>query len=89
MKGNPWHIFPTAFSSCPSALSRDSSPAKTNETQALMSHCKNSLRDKAIEVDLLGFERSHSSGCEPLPRARAGAMELGLARFCEGMEFIC
>ena len=52
MKGIPWHVFPTAFSSCPSALSWDSSLAKTNETQALMSHCKNSLRDK--EVDLLG-----------------------------------
>ena len=41
-------FFPLLFPSCPSALSRDSSPAKTNETQALMSHCKNSLRDKAI-----------------------------------------
>ena len=30
MKGIPWHVFPTAFSSCPSALSQDSSPAKTN-----------------------------------------------------------
>ena len=25
MKGIPWHVFPTAFSSCPSALSWDSS----------------------------------------------------------------
>ena len=29
MKGIPWHVFPTAFSSCPSALSRDLSPTKT------------------------------------------------------------
>ena len=48
MKGILWHVFPTAFSSCPSAHSQDSSPAKTNEAQALMSHCKNSLRNKAI-----------------------------------------
>ena len=49
MKGIPWHVFPTAFSSCPSALSRDSSSAKTNETQALMSYCKKFIerqRDK-------------------------------------------
>ena len=51
MKGIPWHDFPTAFSSCPSAFSLYSSSAKTNETQALKSHCKNLLRDK--EVDLL------------------------------------
>ena len=31
MKGIPWHIFPTAFSSCPSALSWDSSQAKTQD----------------------------------------------------------
>ena len=48
MKGIPWHVFLTAFSSCPSALSGDSSPAKNNENQALMSHCKNSLKDKAV-----------------------------------------
>ena len=29
MKGIPWLVFPTAFSSCPSSLSWDSSPAKT------------------------------------------------------------
>ena len=31
-----------------SSLSRDLSPAKTHEAQAVMSHCKNSVRDKAI-----------------------------------------
>ena len=32
MKGIPWHVFPTAFSSCSSApLSRDLSPAKTHD----------------------------------------------------------
>ena len=34
-------------------------------------------------LHITAHERSHSSGCEPLPRARAGAMELGLARVCE------
>ena len=48
MNGSPWHVFPTPFSSCPSALSRDPSPAKTHEAQVLMSHCKNSVRDNAI-----------------------------------------
>ena len=32
MKGIPWHIFPTAFSSCSSApLTRDLRPAKTDD----------------------------------------------------------
>ena len=91
MKGIRWYVFPTAFSFCPSALYRDSSLAKTNETQALMSHCKNSLRDKAIRGGFVRIQReatlqgvNHS-----LLRARAVVMELGLARFCEGMEFIC
>ena len=74
MKGIPWHVFPTAFSSCPSALSRDSSLAKTNETQALMSHCKNSLRDKGIrgrfvrilrEATLQGVNHCRGQGLRP------------------------
>ena len=86
MKGIPWHVFPTAFSSCPSALSRDSSLAKTNETQALVSHCKNSVRDKVIRGRFVRIQREATlQGV----RARAAAMDLGLARFCEGMEFIC
>ena len=90
MKGIPWHVFRTAFSSCPSALSRVSSPAKTNETQALMSHCKNSLRDKVIRGGFVRIQREATlQGVNRLPRARAGSMVLGLARFCEGVEFIC
>ena len=57
MKGIPWHVFLSAFSSCPSALSQDSSPAKTNKAQALMSHCKNSLRDKAIRCGFVSIQR--------------------------------
>ena len=57
MKGIPSHVFPTAFSSCPSApLSQDLSLAKTHgawlqglmKLRLLMSHCKNSLRDTVI-----------------------------------------
>ena len=79
MKG--WHVFPTAFSSCPSALSQDSSPAKTNETQALMSHCKNSLRDKAIrggfvriqrEATLQGVNHCWGQGLQPWYKAWLG-----------------
>ena len=55
-----------------------------------MSHCKNSVRDTAIRGGFVQIQReAHSSGCGPLPRARAGAMEFGLARFCELGEFIC
>ena len=51
-----------------------------------MSHCKNSLRDKVIRGGFvrIQMEKSHSSGCEPLPRAGTGAMVLGLARFRDG-----
>ena len=88
MKGIPWCIFPTAFSSCPSALSRDSSLAKTNETQALMSHCKNSLRDKAIrggfvriqrEASLQGVNHYRGQGLGPWSQAWLGyvAFDLG------------
>ena len=90
MKGIPWHVFPTAFSSCPSALYRDSSLAKTNETQALMSHCKNSLRKKAIRDGCVRIQREATlQGVNHCAGQGLGAMELGLARFCEGMEFIC
>ena len=79
MKGIPWRVFPTAFSSCPSALSRDSSPAKTNEAQTLRYHYKNPLRVK--EVDLLKSKKSAAL-------YRILAVECGLARFWEGGEFI-
>ena len=55
--GIPWHVFPTAFSSCPSALSllglnlsqNTGCLASTpNESQVLMSHYKNSVREKAM-----------------------------------------
>ena len=80
MKGILWHVFPTAFSSCPSALFRDSSPAKTNKVQALRSHYKNPLRVK--EVDLLKSKKSAAL-------YRILAVECGLARFCELGEFTC
>ena len=82
MKGIPWHVFLSAFSSCPSALSQDSSPAKTNKAQALMSHCKNSLRDKAIRCGFVSIQREATLQGGSLPRARAWAMGCGLARFC-------
>lgn len=67
MKGIPWHVFPTAFSSCPSALSWDSSPAKTQDAwlqdlmklRFLMSHHrKNSVRDKVIGKKWIYLERN-------------------------------
>ena len=79
MKGIPWHIFPTVFL-LSSALSRDSSPAKTNEAQTLRYHYKNPLRVK--EVDLLKSKKSAAL-------YRILAVECGLARFCEQGEFIC
>ena len=57
MKGIHGQVFPTAFSSLPSAFSWDSSPRKTNETQALMSHCKNSLRNKTIRGGFVRIQR--------------------------------
>ena len=87
MKGIPWHIFPTAFSSCPSALSRDSSPAKTNKTQALMSHCKNSLGDKVIrggfvkiqrEATLQGVNHCRGQGLGPWNQAWLGFVRTSL-----------
>lgn len=78
MKGIPWHVFPTAFSSCPSALSRDSSSAKTNETQALMSHCKNSLRDKVKRGGFVRIQR------EATLQGVNHCQGQGLVRFCEG-----
>ena len=76
MKGILWHVFRTAFSSYPSALSQDSSLAKTNETQALMSHCNDSLRDKAIRGGFVRIQRESTlqgvNHCQ------------GMARFCEG-----
>ena len=75
--------FPTNFSSCLSApLSQDFEPGQNpwcltsgrNEAQALMSHCKNSVRDTAIgKID--GFvwiqTEAHSAGCGTLQRASA------------------
>ena len=55
-----------------------------------MSHCKNSLRDKVIRGGFVRIQREATlQGVNRLPRARAGSMVLGLARFCEGVEFIC
>ena len=61
-----------------------------NEVQALMSHGKNSVRDKATRGGFVRIRKeAHSPGCGPLPMARARAMEFSLARFCEQGEFIC
>ena len=92
MKRIPWHIFPTAFSSCPSdPLSLDLSPDKTHDSwlQDLM---KVRLRCLIAKIQLEmqqpirdGFVRiqreAHSTGCGPLQRERASAIECGLARF--------
>ena len=77
MKGIPSHVFPTAFSSCPSApLSQDSSPAKTHgawlqglmKLRLLMSHCKNSVRDTMIGNRWIcsDLERGTIQECGPL-----------------------
>ena len=58
-----------------------------NVAQALISHCKNSVSDKAIRGGFVRIHReAHSSGCGPYPRARAWAKECGLARFCYGVN---
>ena len=75
-------FFPLLFP--PSALSWDSSPAKTNEIQALMSHCKNSLKDKAIRGRFVRIQREATlQGVNCCRGQGLKAMELGLARFCE------
>ena len=101
MKGIPRHVFPTDFSSCPSApLSWDFQPGQNpwcltsgpNEAQALMSHCKNSVRDTAIGKSdgFVWIQReAHSAGCGTLQRASASAMECGVASFCQLGESIC
>ena len=100
MKGIPWHVFPTAFSSHPSAhLSQDLSLAKTHDAwlqnimklRFLMSHCKNSVGDTVIGKRWIcsDSERSTLCGCGPLQRASVSAMEYGVASFCDLGEFIC
>ena len=92
MKGIPWHIFPTAFSSHPPApLSWDLSLAKTHDgwLQDLMQLrlwcliAKNQLEtQRSVRGGFVRIQReAHSSGCGPLQRARALAMECGLVGF--------
>ena len=68
MKGIPWHIFPTAFSSCPSALTRDLSPTKTQDAwlphlMKLKLWCliaKIQRERKQYELDLLRYKSRKS-----------------------------
>ena len=76
MKGIPWHIFPTTFSSFPSALSPGTRarPKPGCPAQALRSYCKkfSERQSNKWEVDLLGFR-------EKRPFYRVPAMEGGLS----------
>ena len=63
MKGIPWHIFPTAFSSCPSALSpgtraRPKPRMPGSGSEVLLQKFSERQSDK-WEVDLLGFREKH------------------------------
>ena len=69
MKGVPWHVFPTAFSSCPSVpLSQDLSPAKTHSAWlqdlmnlrllCLIAKIQLETLDRS-EVDLFRFREKH------------------------------
>ena len=57
--------------------------SEPKEARALMSHCKNSVRDAATDKRwICRIQReAHSTGCGPLQRERASAIECGLARF--------
>ena len=87
MKGIPWHVFPTAFSSRPSApLSQDLSPAKTHgawlqdlmKLRLLMSHCKNSVRDSIGKRWICAdSERSIDHRMWAITKRSAVAMECG------------
>ena len=88
MKRIPWHVFPTAFSSHPSAsLSQDLSLVKTHSVwlqdlmklRLLMSHCKNSVRDTAISKRWIcaDSERSTDHRMWAITEGSAVAMECG------------
>ena len=100
MKGIPWHVFPTAFSSHPSAhLSQDLSLAKTHDAwlqnimklRFLMSHCKNSVGDTVIGKRWIcsDSERSTLHRVWAITEESAVGMECGVASFFELSDFTC
>ena len=83
-----------SFSSSLSGLKPGQNPrylaSELNELQALMSHCKNSVRDTVIGKRWIcsDSERSTLHRVWAITEESAGAMECGVASFLELGEFI-
>ena len=90
----PHCFFLPSFSSSIQGLEPGQNPwclaSGPNEAQALMSHCKNPVRDTAIKGEFVQIQREeHSARCGPLQMASPAAMECGVASLCQLDEFIC